>query len=71
MSKPIPRSCLRCCETALEKSGGIYRCRTCGFVERDRHGGDAVDTYQDRLERTLDLVEIFNLGARQRMRGHE
>jgi FtsZ-binding cell division protein ZapB len=59
------KSCLRCCEPTLERSGQFYRCRTCGFLEEETQSlSESIDSYQDRIERTLDLVEIFSLGRR-------
>ncbi len=66
------KSCLRCCERTLERSGRSYRCRSCGFIEKEKvRASDSVDSFQDRIERTLDLVEIFNFGKRRSIRGHE
>lgn len=64
------KSCLRCCEYTCEKSGPYYKCHACGFIERERpRASESVEAFQDRIERTLDLVEIFNFGKRRKVKG--
>ena len=61
------KNCLRCCERSLERSGRSYRCRSCGFIENNHlTASDLVEDSQERMGRTLDLVEIFNLVSRRR-----
>lgn len=67
MSKCEQKRCLRCGERACEKSHSHYRCQACGFVEnRKKRIGDYVDHLEERVDRTLDLVEIFDLSMGRR-----
>ncbi len=66
------KNCLRCCERTLERCGRSYRCRSCGFIEKEKvKASESVDSFQDRIEKTLDLVEIFDFGKGLPVRGHE
>ena len=67
MNQCQQKRCLRCGERACEKISSEYRCHACGFVEKkEQRIEDYVDHLEERIDRTLDLVEIFNLSTSKR-----
>jgi len=67
VNKCQQKRCLRCGEMASEKVSSEYRCRVCGYVENKKPKySESIDALEERADRTLDLVEIFNFSMGQK-----
>ncbi len=56
------KSCLRCDEAFYVEFNFPYKCPSCGLYSLETMEiFDAIDEIQERNEKTLDLVDTFNL----------
>lgn len=67
MNKYVDASCARCCEQSQKNKRGEYSCQSCDVFceEEGLSHADLVEEQEQRSGRTLDLVQIFNLGTRK------
>jgi hypothetical protein len=67
MKKYVEASCARCCEQSQEEKGMKANCESCRvfYEEEGPSHTDLIEEQEQRSGKTLDLVQIFNMGIRK------